>query len=124
MEDKDTQTEKNPHEVGMQISCCNRNGSHDSQNSSSNPTNSTCNCMLRDSTSTMQSSSTCLSPVPSTSKESEVMETENAQSEELEQNSLLVSQHNPLLSHSSSVLDDLSSFLDPPSISNVSHLEV
>ena len=122
MEDKDTQTEKHPHEVEVQNSCC--DSSHGSQHSSSDQDNPTCNCMLRDGTVGMQIHSPCLSPVPSTSKESDVMDTESSQNEDMEQNSLLVSQHNPLLSNSSSVLDDLSSFLDPPSISNVSFLEV
>ncbi|XP_063677125.1 calmodulin-binding transcription activator 2-like isoform X2 [Bolinopsis microptera] len=113
VEDKDTQTDKCIQSTSVHHSCCEGNGACATQNGTSNST-----CTMHDS---VMHSNSSLSPVPSTSKESERMDTEsvhNNQEEDLEQNSLLVSKHNPLLSNSSS--DDLNPFLDPilPSLSN------
>ena len=121
VEDKDTQTDKCSQSTNMHHPCCAGNGTCSSQNSTCNST-----CTVHESTCVMHNNVKCLSPEPSTSKEGDMMETDSVQNDPEEENPLLVSQHNPLLSNSSSLVDDLNSFLDPiiPPLSNVRYSDI
>ena len=106
-EDKDTQTER-------QCSTSNGAVSNTCTNALTNITctDVTCTEVTRNVTCNV----TC--SIPSSSRQSVAMETDD-RLDEMEANSVLLSKHNPLLSNSSSVVEDLTSLLDPIHTCNV-----